>query len=220
MPPKIKSIISKLKKNIKKNPNNLKVIKDVVKGRKGYPESVKKILSSHGDDIIIGYSVKRTPVSKTLTNLLSIASQGEFNKRLSASEYDELFHLYLEINLQSGKSLLIEKNAVINITPSLKRPKEEIRRINTFQKDLSLNIIMNNTQKAMGSKFFSYSANNNNCQHFIESVMKSNKIGNLDDISFVKQNTKFLFENLPYLRRMSNTVTTIGARVDNLKNLI
>jgi hypothetical protein len=220
MPPKIKSIISKLKKNIKKNPNNLKVIKDVVKGRDGYPESVKKILSSHGDDIIIGYSVKRTPVSKTLTNLLSIASQGEFNKRLNASEYDELFHLYLEIKLQSGKSLLIEKNAVINITPSLKRPKEEIRRINTFQKDLSLNIIMNNTQKAMGSKFFPYSANNNNCQHFIESVMKSNKIGNLDDISFVKQDTKFLFENLPYLRRMSNTVTTIGARVDNLKNLI
>jgi hypothetical protein len=72
----------------------------------------------------------------------------------------------------------------------------------------------------MGSKFLTYSANNNNCQDFIVSIMRANKIGSADDIKFVKQDTKFLFKNLPYLRKFSNTLTTIGGRVDVLKNLI
>ena len=76
------------------------------------------------------------------------------------------------------------------------------------------------TKKLMGSKFLTYSANNNNCQDFIVSIMRANKIGSMDDIKFVKQDTKFLFKNLPYLRKFSNTVTTIGARVDVLKNII
>lgn len=221
MPPKIKTNILKLKKrSIKKpKPNNLNVITQVIKGRDELPESVLKTLSSYGDVPIIAYSIKRTPVSKLLTTALSTLSR-EFKDRLQKSEYDELFHLYLEITLESGKKLLIEKNAVINIITSVKRPQEEIRIINKTPTGLTLNVIMEKTKKMMGSKFLTYSANNNNCQDFIVSIMRVNKIGSTDDIKFVKQDTKFLFKNLPYLRKFSNTVTTIGARVDVLKNII
>jgi hypothetical protein len=102
---------------------------------------------------------------------------------------------------------------------SSKRPQEEIRPIKTTPKNLTINIIMKNTKKAMGAKFLKYSANDNNCQDFIVSMLRANKIGSASDISFVKQDTKFLFKNLPYLRKMSNTATTAGARVNVLKNL-
>ena len=48
----------------------------------------------------------------------------------------------------------------------------------------------------MGSKYFTYSAKDNNCQDFILAVLKANNIGNEEDYSFVKQDTKSLFENL------------------------
>jgi hypothetical protein len=212
-------IIKTVQKIIKPTtPNNLNVVKEVIKGRNDYPEKVNKILARYGDIPVVGFSLKRTPVSKLLTGALSAASKGEFNKRLQASEYDKLFHLYLEITLETGKKILVEKNEVINMMMSSKRPQEEIRPIKTTPKNLTINIIMKNTKKAMGAKFLKYSADNN-CQDFIVSMLRANKIGSASDISFVKQDTKFLFKNLPYLRKMSNTATTAGARVNVLKNL-
>jgi hypothetical protein len=78
--------------------------------------------------------------------------------------------------------------------------------------------MMNKTKQRMGQRFYKYDASSNNCQDFIVSILKANGIGDEQDISFVKQNTEFLFKNLPYLRKISNTVTTIGSRVDVAKN--
>ena len=235
MPPKInikkqinkslENTRSKFKKKVIKNnkpimPNNLNVVKEILTGRDDYPSKVIKILKQYGNEPIVGFSLKRTPVSKLLVNALSVSSKGEFKERLKNSEYDQLFHLYLEITLQSGKKLLVEKNEVINMMPSSKRPDEEIRVINKSPNGLTLNVMMEKTKKAMGANFFKYSANNNNCQDFIVKIMKSNKIGNSEDIKFVKQDTKFLFENMPNIRKASNTLTTIGARVDVLKNIM
>jgi hypothetical protein len=44
--------------------------------------------------------------------------------------------------------------------------------------------------------------------------LDANNIGDESDKEFVKQDTAFLFENLTYLRKISNTVTTIGARAN------
>lgn len=200
-------------------PNNLNVIKEVAMGRNDYPVRVLNLLKTYGDIPIVDLSLKRTPVSQLLTTVLSTLSK-DFKKRLQNSEYDKLFHLYLEITLVSGKKLVVEKNEVINMMISSKRPEEEIRPITKMPKNLTINILMNNTHKSMGANFFTYSANNNNCQDFIVSMLRANKIGNASDISFVKQDTKFLFKNLPYLRKFSNTVTTTGARIDSLKNII
>jgi hypothetical protein len=220
---KIKKKIIKTMDNTslkKQLPNNLNVVKEIITGRDNYPTKVLKILKQYGSIPIVGFNIKRTPVSKTLITSLSLLSKGEFNQRLKNSQYDQLFHLYLEVILQSGKKLLIEKNAVINMVPSSKRPGEEIRQITSFPKNLTLDIIMEKTKASMGTNFFTYSANNNNCQDFIVSIMRSNKIGNLQDITFVKQDTKFLFKNLDNTRKTSNTLTTIGNRLDVVKNII
>ena len=45
-------------------------------------------------------------------------------------------------------------------------------------------------------------------------ILNANNIGDESDREFVKQDTDFLFKNLPYLRKISNTVTTLGAKVN------
>ena len=66
--------------------------------------------------------VKRSPVSKVLTGSLSAFSLGKFGKRMYRN-YDELFHLYCEIVLENGKTILVEKNEIINLMKTSRNEK-------------------------------------------------------------------------------------------------
>jgi len=200
-------------------PGNLKIAKAVIMGRNDYPPKVRNILKKYGNEIIVSYKLKRTPVSSLITSALNIVSFGEFNKRFKNSDYDELFHLFLEMTTQTGKRISVEKNEVINMDVSPPaRPNEEVEDItNNIPTGLTINTLMNNTQKKMGNKFQVYNSKSNNCQDFILSILQANNIGDESDILFVKQDTEFLFENLPILQKIANATTNLGAKVDVLK---
>lgn len=191
--------------------------KTVVYGRMDYPPKVRGILKTYGEEIVTSYKIKRSPVSSLLTSALSAVSLGKFGKRFGRSEYDDLFHLFLEMTTSSGKKISVEKNEVINmdISPPT-RPKEEVKDITSNIPDgLTINELMSKTEERMGKKeFYGYSARDNNCQDFIVSILKANNIGDETDQKFVKQDTKSLFDNLTFLRKFSNTLTTIGARAN------
>jgi hypothetical protein len=62
---------------------------------------------------------------------------------------------------------------------------------------------------------FGYSAKDNNCQDFVMGILNGNKIGSDEDRKFVKQDTDQLFQgDNNMLRRISNTVTSIGAKAN------
>ena len=217
---KCKNEYSKIKIKGGYLPPNLKIAKALLLGRNDYPPKVRNILKKYGSEVIVSYKLKRTPVSSLLTSALSAVSMGEFGDRLKNSEYDELFHLFLELTTASGKRISVEKNEVINadVSPPT-RPKEEVEDIlSNIPPGLTINELMNNTKKRMGSSFFNYSAKSNNCQDFIINILNANNIGDESNREFVKQDTDYLFENLPYLRKFSNMVTTLGAKVDILKS--
>jgi len=188
--------------------------KAVIYGRMDYPPKVRNILKKYGQEIVQSLTIMRTPVSKVLTGALSLFSLGKFGKRMSRS-FDELFHLFLEIRTESGKRLSVEKNEVINmdLNPA-KRDKTEVKDVvNNLPQGLTIDEMLNKTEEYMGKrKYFSYSARDNNCQDFIVSIFRANKIGDEQDIAFIKQDTKSLFRDLPYLRKLSNTITDIGGR--------
>ena len=214
---------SKTKTKIKGGylPNNLKYAKTILYGRNDYPPKVRNILKKYGNEVVVSYKLKRTPVSSLLRNALSMVSMGEFNKRYKESDYDELFHLFLEMTTRSGKRIIVGKNQVINMEMSKSsRPKEETEEITSnIPSGLTINELMNKTKQRMGdSNFFNYSAKSNNCEDMILNILDANKIGDESDRRFVKQDTDFLFENLPFLRKFSNTITTIGARADVIKS--
>jgi hypothetical protein len=81
-------------------PGNVKIAKAVIMGRNDYPPKVRNIFKKYGNEIIVSYKLKRTPVSSLITTALNVVSFGEFNKRFKNSDYDELFHLFLEMTTQ------------------------------------------------------------------------------------------------------------------------
>ncbi len=177
---------------------------------------LKQLLNSYGSTTIKGIEIGRSPVSGLLTGALSLFSGGKFGQRQKENDFDQLFHLFIIFTLEDGKRMLVEKNERINmeLNPK-KRPKTEVERVVNFPAGLDLNTIINKTKSSMGDKkFFGYSAKDNNCQDFIMGILNSNNIGDATDRKFVKQNTKELFRDLPYLRKLSNTLTDVGARAN------
>ena len=195
------------------------VAKEVFYGATELPKPVQEILNKYGNEEIASITLMRTPVPQVLTGALSLFSAGEFGERMKERAFDELFHLFLEAKMVSGKRIQVEKNDRINmIVNPPSRPKTEIEPIKeTLPSGLNLNTMMANTERVMGKgKFLGYSAKDNNCQDFLATIVKANNLGDSKDISFIKQDTKSLFKDLPYLRKLSNTLTNIGAKVNTI----
>lgn len=188
--------------------------KAIIYGRNDYSPKVRDILTSTQNINIKSIVIKRFPISSVLSGALSIISP-TFKNRLR--EFDELFHLYIEITLQNNKHYILEKNKVINMDlKPIDRPNTETKEVYNIP-NTTINQLLENTKKYMTDKnFYGYSARDNNCQDFIVAIFKSNNIGDNSDIDFIKQDTKYLFDNLPILRKFTNTITDIAARANVL----
>jgi len=81
---------------------------------------------------------------------------------------------------------------------------------------LTLNKALEKTEAAMGDLYATYSAKSNNCQDFILAFLKANGMGDAADYTFVKQDVSTLFGKTDFLRKFTNTVTDIGAKVTTL----
>ena len=187
------------------------------KSRLDYPPKVRNIISKVGGDIIASIEIGRTPVPSMLTSMLNILSFGEFQKKFGATPYDKLYHLFMVIRTTKGERVMFEKNEVINSALRYKiPPNTELKKIDGIPQNLSINdFLLKGLQRQGKEKFFTYSASHNNCQDFIVNLLQANNIGG-NVISFVKQNTKELFEGLPRLRKIANTVTDVAAVADRV----
>jgi hypothetical protein len=114
--------------------------------------------------------------------------------------------------------MLIEKNEAINmkLNPTIP-PNTTSMDVSNIPSTLTFQLLMDNTQKSMGPLFFPYDAIKNNCQSFIIAIFKSNNILTPAIQDFVKQDVGKLFTNFKNTKKLMNTVTKIGEKVDIIK---
>jgi hypothetical protein len=181
-------------------------------------QSARSILQRIGDEQIVNITVCRTPVNSTVQLALNAVSLGQFKQRIDNSPYDDIFHLYLVVKT-SSTTVTLEKNAIIEISEvsgTFSRPNSDCRNI-PIRQGLTLKEILTKTEQFMGSKFYTYSANNNNCQTFVLSILRSNQLGTQEDYDFIKQNTRQLFQDDSFLKKVSNSVTRTGAVISSIQ---
>ena len=187
----------------------------VVSGRKDYQPKGRAILKKYGGEIVKSIEIGRDPVLPALKGVLNAISGGEFGKRVEKADYDDLFHLFAVLTLESGKKIMTEKNEVIIISESIpaRGEKAEYKMIANVP-SITMEQLFSNNKTKMGQKYFTYSAKDNNCQDYLLSLLKSSNIGTEEDFKFIKQNTKQLFEGMPYLRKFANSITGFAAKLD------
>jgi hypothetical protein len=182
-------------------------------------QGARNNLEQFGDIEITNMKACRTPVQKLVQVALNVVSLGEFQKRIENADYDDIFHLYLVITLKDGNTFTLEKNAIIElnqVSNTFNRENSECRDIFINRNNITLKDLLTKTERQMGDRFYTYSAKNNNCQEFVIQILKSNNLGNENIYNFIKQDTKQLFINDSYLRKLSNSVTSLGAKASTL----
>jgi hypothetical protein len=182
-------------------------------------QQARNNLDLFGDTEISQMKVCRTPVQKLVQIALGVVSLGEFQKRIENADYDDIFHLYLVITLKDGNVFTLEKNSIIELNQvpnTYYRDKSECRNIPINRNNITLKDLLTKTERQMGNRFYTYSAKQNNCQEFVLQILKSNQLGDETIYDFVKQDTKQLFKDDSYLRKLSNSVTTIGEKATTL----
>ena len=165
------------------------------------PKSVKNALNQIGDKKVISARLGRTPVQAVIQGALKVVAN---------VPYDDLFHLFIELTLDNGQKWVLEKIERINLVKEDRSKKQGAEFTSSFPVNKTVDELFQNTKNRMGDKFLPYQSASNNCQYFIMGVLDGNGLNNSERTSFVKQDTKAIFEKNPALRKFANTLTDIG----------
>ena len=195
-----------------------KVVSRLVFGDNSLPEAVMKFLKNNGDAKLLNGNINRKPISSMINSVLNVLSFGEFQKNLDKTPYDRLFHLSLDIRLNNGKIIKIEKNARITITQIHSIDTNSNNDYNISLPNITLNEFVNNGYKEMKEKFFIYNAETSNCQHFILGLLKGSNSLTPEAAEFIKQKTENIFQNMSQTQTMMNRITDLAGKIDIIAN--
>lgn len=174
---------------------------------KGLSLKAQRYLKLFGDVPIISLSCVRNKVNGIITKTLNT---------LSGQNFDTLFHLGMWIQLDNKKKFIVEKNATVNIDVKTRLNTDQEQQQVNIEPGLTLNKMFENALNEIGAnKLLSYSAYDKNCQQFVIDMLNSSKILSNSVYEFVKQDTDSLFENKPIIRKITNSITDLGAVADN-----
>jgi hypothetical protein len=178
------------------------------------PPKVRKILESIGNEKVTTIKVIRTPLSKATEFLLNIASFGQLKQKMKDANIDTLFHLSMLIN---GKYVL-EKNEVIMLYKDANAVKKDSDTLDvSVTTNVTINEMLEKTQKRMGDKYGPYDGKNNNCSVFLSNVLAANNLDTQASRDFINQKTDELFKSFPALtEKIVKAGTTAGAVVNRL----
>lgn len=197
-------------------------VKDVLKGKRDdYNPSSRKSLANYGNDPIKRMWVRRDPIQSILHKVLDAVTLGKWTEgRKKDVTFDQVYHLGIEVEVSHGgktKRLVVEKNAVINISPANAWTDDtEVLEVPLpAGEQLTLNGLLENAKKYMKGDYFMYDAFKNNCQDYIMSILDANHLTTPELRAFVKQDLDNLVKELPeYTGAVAKAVTDIGALAD------
>jgi hypothetical protein len=193
---------------------------DYFKPRDSYNNTSKRTIATFGSSPIVSITLSRAPIQSFITKALDLVSFGKFSKLQQKYGFDRLFHLSMIADIEHNgarRKVTIEKNAVINISSKFKSEADAEFKSVPMKGSITLSTLMDKTQAMMGSQFFPYNAFNNNCQVFINDVLKANHLLTPELHEWLFQNVDQIASELPsYTKAIANAVTTTGAVADKL----
>ena len=178
---------------------------------------VRRFLEQHGNSKIKNITIFREPINKVVEKVTNVISLGYWQDIKDKLNYDNLFHLWMEVDLSDGTSWAMEKNEVIQFKPTKNRGERGL--VILLKGPLTVNEFFAGGKRVLKDKFWSYRARDNNCQVWISSMLLGSNLFSEASKEFILQDTETLLASLPtFTEGLINGVTDIAARVDILRN--
>jgi hypothetical protein len=182
-----------------------------------------------GRNPIVKLEVSQTPLQAQ--KFLNVLSLGRFEEAKKRYGYDDVYHRFLIATLQDGKVYILEKNAIVEIRSAkasdLRHPKHQIPlptdRLLSLKEmfDTTLNTDRGKPADEESKKrLVQYDAGEQNCQLFIEEVVRDNGLV-VEDPATKKmlepQNSAGLLDTFGALQPLARMITDLAGSLDRLK---
>lgn len=178
-------------------------IKDIIKKE---PLIVTKFLELHGDKKVVSIQVCRTPITRSIKKFVNFLQGGNLSEVEKKYSYDDIYHLFMIVELDDGEKYRMEKNTRVRIAKASPQStqKEGTAFVANYRDNLhdksickpptktkmTLNELIRKGEARGQPGFWRYSAHKNNCQKFIKDILNANGIYKYN--SFIYQNAKDL----------------------------
>ena len=185
-----------------------------------YNNVSRRTLEKYGNDKILTLKIARTPLNKMLSGILNVMTLNKWNELQKKYGFDNLFHLSLIAN-----DVIIEKNETVTIeevkhSSSLKS-NTEYHNVPLNGKNITIKELVDNGQKMMGDKWFSYESFSNNCQSFVSSILRANGLETPEIRKFLYQDLTDFNEDLnksgfSFVPKVMKHITDLGSIASRL----
>jgi hypothetical protein len=181
-----------------------------------YPPQVRNLLMKHGTHKITNIKLCKEVVQENTEFLLkALAGPKTWEEAKRKHGFDRFYHLFMIVTMDDGSRLHIEKNEVIRISES-PRDCPNALDLGTPSQPITITELMDRTKQRIGDRdFFTYDPLGNNCQNFVNQLLRTMGLYNETASIFVYQNIKGLRDDLPsYTRTLAKGLTDVGALVN------
>jgi hypothetical protein len=195
-------------------PSAIKALTNVAKdvGTR-YPPQVRSVLAKHGNHKIVDVKLCKEVVSQNTEFLLqALAGKNTWETAKRKHGFDKFYHLFMIITMEDGTKLHVEKNEVIRMSENPRACPDALD-LGAPTQPSTVNEMMDKTRQRIGDRdFFTYDPLANNCQNFINQLLRTIGLWNQTSSSFVFQDIKGLREELPsYTKYLAKGLTDVGA---------
>ena len=195
-------------------PSAVKALTDVARDvSTQYPPQVRSILAQHGAHRITNVKLCKEVVSQNTEFLLkALSGPKTWEEAKRKHGFDRFYHLFMIITMDDGSQLHVEKNEVIRMSPNPRACPDALD-MGAPTAPITVNEMMDRTRKRIGDRdFFTYDPLANNCQNFVNQLLRTMGLWNQTSSSFVFQDIKGLREELPsYTKYLAKGLTDVGA---------
>lgn len=181
-----------------------------------YPPQVRNLLIKHGTHKITDIKLCKEVVSQNTEFLMkALAGTKTWEEAKRKNGFDKFYHLFMIVTMDDGSKLHIEKNEVMRVSEN-PRDCPDALDLGAPTQPITLGEMMEKTKQRIGDRdFFTYDPLGNNCQNFINQLLRTMGLWNQTSSSFVFQDIKGLREDLPgYTKYLAKGLTDIGAFVN------
>ena len=174
------------------------------------PKAINDYLSLHGNKGLRRIIVSRKPVSAKIQYIANLVTSGGWEQNMKKLNYDDVYHLFMLVELDDGTLFKLEKNSRVDITLHDNKLGDTMINIDNINK--TLNDMFNNAEKEYGlERIYRYNAFKTNCQ-----VLLIDLISAIDKITpqlreYIMQTASALIESdiLKYLAKMATDSTAL-----------
>ena len=193
----------------------------IFKGRDKLGGTSQKRLDKFGDEYIKSVYITRKPIMKGIKVMANLLTNGKFEKDMLKHGFDDLFHLALNIELENGVCLTIQKNETVYIDRGCNYNKDEpdLQVQKVFRRGrIKLKDAYENMRRGYKNdrEVYDYDSASNNCQRFVDTFLKQNQRAfhyGKKEKDFTVQQIDPLLKKYSKLQKASKAITDLAQRL-------